>query len=87
MKPLRRPLDRRELQRGEPRIKPVLPDQGVVRSLRDDAALVEDHDAVGLEHGGQPVSDDEHRAPIQKAIQGLLDEALALRVERALRLV
>ncbi len=87
MKPLSRPLDRRELQRREPRVKPMLADQGFVRSLGDDTAVVEDHDPVGLEHGRQPVRDDHDSAPIQKAIQGLLDEALALRVERARRLV
>ena len=55
--------------------------------LRDDPAMIENRDAIGLEDGGEPVRDDDHRPPIHEAIQSLLDEALALRVERARRLV
>ena len=47
----------------------------------DDAALVDDHDAVGLEHGGEAVGDDEGGAVGHEAFQGLVHKVLALRVQ------
>ena len=44
-------------------------------------------DAVGAPHGREPVRDDEHRAPLGDLAHVLLDDALALVIERARRLV
>lgn len=43
-------------------------------------------DPLDLKYGGEAVRDDEHRAAIHDAVENLLDEALALRVERTRRL-
>ncbi len=76
----RRPFDRRELQRRETRVKPLLADELIMGAGGDDLAVIKHEDAIGLEHRRQPVSDDQHRAPIEKAIKGLvspLTETLA----------
>ena len=71
----------------EPRIAAAEPDQMVVRAVLDDAAVLERDDAVGLAHGRQPVRDDEDGAARRDALHVVLDDALALVVERARRLV
>src|SRR3954464_14312922 len=76
-----------ELEGGEPGVKSALPEERRVITDRNDAAAVEDNDALGLHYGGKAVGDDHHRTAIHEAIEGLLDEALALRVQRARRLV
>ena len=47
-------------QRG---VVAALPDQLRVRPDLDDAAFLEDEDAVGIDHGRQPMGDDERGAP------------------------
>src|SRR5207249_5435683 len=44
---------------------------------------VHDHDFVRVEHGGQAVSDHDRRRPLDHSVDGLLDQALGLAVERA----
>lgn len=46
----------------------------------------DDSDVLNLAYGGKAVCDSQHRAAIHDAVEGLLDEALALRVERSRRL-
>ena len=57
------------------------------RAARDDAAVIHHDDAIGLEHGREPVRDDDRRALRHEPLERLLHEQLALRVERARRLV
>lgn len=45
-----------------------------------------DGQPLHLAYGGEAARDDEHRAAIHDAVEGLLDEALTLRVERTRRL-
>lgn len=45
-----------------------------------------ENDLLNLAYGGDAVRDGQHRAAIHDAVEGLLDEALALRVERNRRL-
>jgi len=45
--------------------------------------MLHHHDAVGLEHRGQPVCDHQRGAPRHQALQRLLHRTLALRVQRA----
>ena len=54
----------------------------VVAADLDDAAVVEDDDAVGVADGAEAVGDDEGGAALLQLLQRLLDEVLALAVER-----
>ena len=42
---------------------------------------VDDEDLVGPAHGGQPVGDDERRAPVEGGVEGPLHRGLRLGVE------
>ena len=53
----------------------------------DQFAAVEHEDPIGIAHGRQPVGDHQCRAVRGQPLDGLLDEGLALGVERAGRLV
>ncbi len=53
----------------------------------DKAAAVDGDDAVAAADGREPVRDDEHRSPAADLLHALLDDALALVIERARRLV
>ncbi len=55
----------------------------LVPALIDDSAAIHHHDPIGLEHGCQTVGDDQGGAAFHQALQGLLDGAFALGVERA----
>src|SRR5579883_1786080 len=76
-----------ELERREAGVESALPQQRRVVAEGYEAPVVEHGDPLGLKYGGEAVRDDEHRAAIHHAVEGLLDEALALRVERTRRLV
>src|SRR5690606_6593318 len=65
-----------ELQADEARVDAGLRDEGVVVAVYDEAALVEDEDAVGRADGGEAVRDDDRRA----ALEDLLDRALEARL-------
>ena len=62
-------------------------DQFVVGAVLDEAAPLDGDDAIRHAHGGQPMRDDEHRSAVGDLRHVLLDDALALVVERARRLV
>src|SRR5471030_235623 len=49
--------------RAHPAIQLARDEQLLVASLGGDLAAVEDEDAVGVAHGGQPVRDDDRGAP------------------------
>ena len=51
-----------------------------MRALLHDFPKVEHVDAIGMAHGAQAVGDDKGRAVHHQAFQGLLNEALGLRV-------
>src|SRR6266508_6721220 len=70
-----------ELALVERRVQPALFDQVVVAAALDDAAVVEDQDQVGGEHGRQPVRDDERRPPGEERAQRGLDVLLGDGVE------
>ena len=53
----------------------------------DDSTLINHENAVGLEHGRQPMGDDHGRALGHEAFEGALNGLFALRIERACRLV
>src|SRR5215471_6205515 len=59
----------------------------VVRPCFDDAALVEDDDAIDASHRRQPMRDDKRGRTIFDLPQRALDDRLELRVEGARRLV
>lgn len=42
----------------------------------DDPALLQDHDAVGVAHSGQPVGDDEGGPAVHEAVHALLHQHL-----------
>src|SRR5262249_31656485 len=59
----------------------------VVRSLLDDAAVLEQDDRRRVPDRREPVGDDERRAAVEQAAQRVLDLALRADVDRAGRLV
>src|SRR5579883_189050 len=63
------------------------PDQLVMAAILDDAAALDGDDAIGRAHGGKAMRDDDHGAALSDAAHILLDDALALIIERARRLV
>jgi hypothetical protein len=61
--------------------------QFVVRPVLDDAAALDGDDSIGAAHGRQAVSDHEHGAALAYLLHVVLDDSLALIVERARRFV
>ena len=60
----------------------VLGDQLVVGAALDDAAVVQDHDGVGVLDGGQPVGDDKGGAAGHQGVHAALDDGLGVGVDR-----
>ena len=58
-----------------------------MRAARDDPAAVEHHDLVAVEHGGQPVRDDQQRPVRGRRGQGVAQQLLVAGVEAGRRLV
>ena len=56
-------------------------------AVLDEAAALDGDDAVGAAHGREAMGDDQHGAALRDLAHVLLDDALALIVERAGRLV
>src|SRR5690606_29352697 len=61
--------------------------QAFVGAVLHDAAAVDDEDPVGVADGAEPVGDDEAGPPLHQPLQRLLDEAFALDIECARRLI
>src|SRR5688572_21186122 len=66
--------DALHLERVEAAVDAVARDQLVVPPDLRDAAVVDDHDAVGVAHGGQAVRDHEHGAAAHQVGERLLDD-------------
>ena len=75
------------LQSVQRRIAAAGLDQGFVAAVLDQAAALEGHNAVGRPDGGEPVRDNQHCPALGDFAHVLLDDALALVVERAGRFV
>src|ERR1051326_3564538 len=75
------------LQTMQRRVAAAASDQRVVGAVLDQAAALDGDDAIRRPHGGEPVGDDKHGAALGNFLHVALDDALALRVERAGRLV
>ena len=58
-----------------------------VRAGLGDAAVVEDEDAVGVDHARQAMREDQRRAALHEPVERLLDHRLVLGVHRRERLV
>src|SRR5262249_35384142 len=71
------------LQAMQRRIAAAGLDQCVVAAILDQAAAIERHDAVRRPHGREAVRDHQHRPPARDLLHVLLNDALALIVERA----
>src|SRR6476619_2603687 len=71
----------------EARIEAAAGEKLQVRALLDDLAMVEHDDVVGMDHGGEPVGDDERGALARDPLQRILDLLLGVAVERRGRLV
>jgi hypothetical protein len=76
-----------ELEAREARIEPVRVVQARVSSFLDDPAAVHDNDPVGGACCRQAVSDDDGRPSLHESFERLLDQPLAVGVERRGRLV
>ena len=48
----------------------------------DDAAMVENHDAVGIHDRRQPVGNDEHRAALHQSVHAGLHQGLRMGINR-----
>src|SRR6266852_7957654 len=75
------------LQVMQLRITAALADQLVVRAVLDDAAALEGDDAIDTADGRKAVGDDEHGPTLDDPPHIVLDDALALVIESARRLV
>ena len=65
----------------QPGVKPALRHELLVGALLDDAALVDDHDAIGVSDRREPVGD-HHRGPVShQLVQRLLNEYLRMGVD------
>ena len=62
-------------------------DQRVMGAVLDQAAALERDDAIGRPHRREPVRDDQNRPPLGNLFHILLNDALALIVEGARRLI
>ena len=58
-----------------------------MRAAFDDASLFQNHDAVGVAHGGQPVRDDKGRASRHQRVHTVLHQFFRSRVDGRSRLV
>ena len=76
-----------ELHAGEPRVNAILRDQRRMFALLDDAAAVENENAVGVHDGRQSMRDHQRRASRHCFDETFLDEGFVLRIERRCRLV
>ena len=72
-----------ELQIVEPAIEAAGAEQLVVRAALHHPARVEHDDLVRVAHGGEPVSDHQHRPLRHEPVDRLLHQPLGLGVERA----
>src|SRR5262249_37388883 len=70
------------LQLVERRVAPGRADQILMAPFLDEPAAVERQDAIRDPHRGQPMRDDEHRSAGRDAAHVLLNDTLALIVER-----
>ncbi len=76
-----------ELQLRESRIQRIAADQLFMTADINDLPLDHDHDAVGFQHRGQPMGNNNHRAAFLQIRKRLLHQAFAFRIEGAGRLV
>ena len=76
-----------ELQAVERGVAAALAQQFVVPAGFDDQSALDHENAIGVHDGGEPVGDDERRAPLAQFGDCLLDVALGFRIERRGRLV
>src|SRR5699024_6114519 len=65
----------------------VLGDQLVVGAALDDAAMVQNHDGIGVLHGGQAVGDDKGGAAGHQRVHAAVDNGLGVGVDGGGRLV
>src|ERR1700722_1232756 len=75
------------LQAVQCRVTPASVDQLLVRSILDDATVINCDDAIAATNGRQPMGDHEHRSSLRDALHVLLDEPLTFVVKRACRFV
>src|SRR6266849_1354052 len=75
------------LQTVQRRIAAACLEQVIVGAVLNETAAVDGDEAVAAPHGREPMGDDEHGAAVGKPRHVLLDDPLALIVERARRLV
>ena len=59
----------------------LLGDQIIVGTPLDDAAMVQDHDAVGVHDGAEAVRDDEYGSAMHQGIHTVLDQLLGTGVD------
>src|SRR6516165_10899092 len=75
------------LQAVQRRVAAACPDQVIMGAVFSQTAAVYGDEAVAPPHGGQPMCNDEDGAAFGKPRHVLLDDPLALIVERARRFV
>src|ERR1017187_7547816 len=73
-----------ELQGGEASVNPIFHGlQFLVGAGFYDPSAGDDDDSIHMPHGGESVRDDERSAPAHERFQRFLNQALALRIQRA----
>ncbi|KAG1430593.1 hypothetical protein G6F57_023008 [Rhizopus arrhizus] len=68
-------------------VQPALRHELRMRAGFHDTALVQHQAAIGADHAGQPVSQDQRRAARHQAVQRLLDQRLVFGIYRRQRFV
>ena len=75
------------LSRHELRINTLGSDKLGVRTRLDDFSMVENENAMGIDHTGKPVRDNQCGPPFHEPVQSLLYEHLVLGINAGERLV
>ena len=74
-------LGQLELSGIEPVVPAFLFQKLFVVALLFDLPVLDDHNAVGIAHGGEPVGNDKHRPSLHEGVHALLDEGLGAGVD------
>ena len=59
-------------------VNTMLGDKGIMVTPLDDAAMIKDHDRIGVTHGGEAMGDHEHRPALHQLVHATLDKGFGM---------